>query len=250
MLATKFIPKPDFDFAEEILYSHTIERIIAKLEGDESAYSYSQVMMWLGADAFLKMGADVHPEEFEEMLNNWDEHFEQNRIQLVTTVTSVKMAYLGALTLTYEAMHRAATDLSKLLYGLDRYADALNSLTYALSQFEDLVDISVLQFLGDDSKRINQTLIDEAFDPLIQALKEDKSLKTAIQTSATQFETLGTQITSIGTALKAFSEALKAAHAPYMPETRLIPHLALFSLIIVIVSEFIRRKKTYKDVVN
>lgn len=242
LLATKFLPKPDFDFAAEKLYSHAIERIIAKLEGDESAYSYSQVTMWLGADAFLKMGADVQPGEFEEMLNNWDDYFEQNRTQLVTTVVSVKIAYLGALTLTYEAMQRAATDLFELLHGLDLYADALNSLSHALSQFEDLIDFSVLLFLGDESKRINQTLFDEAFDPLIQALKEGKSLDTVIQTSTTQFETLGAQITSIGTALKTFSEALKAAHAPYMPELRLVPHLALFSMIIVIVTEFVRRK--------
>ncbi|MFQ5819494.1 MAG: C39 family peptidase, partial [Candidatus Heimdallarchaeota archaeon] len=242
LLATKFIPKPDFNFNAEKLYSNTIERIIAKLEGDDSAYSYSQVMMFLGVDAFLKMGTDVYPVEFEEMLNNWDDHFEQNRTQLVTTVVSVKMAYLGALTLTYEAMQRAATDLSELLHGLDRYADALNSLNHALSQFEDLIDFSVLLFLGDESKRINQTIFDEAFDPLIQALKEGKSLDTAFQTSATQFETLGARITSIGNALKNFSETLKTAHAPYMPEMRLVPQLALFSMIIVIVTEFIRRK--------
>lgn len=242
LLATKFIPKPNFNFAAEKLYGHAIERIIAKLEGDESAYSYSQVMMFLGADAFVKMGTDVKPGEFEEILNNWDDHFEQNRTQLVTTVASVKMAYLGALTLTYEAMQRATTDLFELLYGLDLYADALSSLSHSLSKFENLVDFSVLQFLGDDSKRINQTLIDEAFDPLIQALKEGKSLDTAIQISATQFETLGTQITSIGTALKTFSEALKAAHAPYIPELSLIPQLALFSMIIIIVTEFVRHK--------
>ncbi|MFQ6125585.1 MAG: C39 family peptidase [Candidatus Heimdallarchaeota archaeon] len=242
LLATKFIPKPDFNFAAEKLYGHAIERIIAKLEGDESAYSYSQVMMWLGADAFLKMGTDVQPEEFEEILNNWDDYFEQNRTQLVTTVASVKMAYLGALTLTYEAMQRAATDLSALLYGLDPYVDALNSLDHALNQFDDLVDFAVLQFLGDDSKRMNQTLFDEAFDPLIQALKEGRSLDTALQTSATQFETLSTQITNIGSALKTFSETLKAAHTPYVPEPHLILQFVLFNIILVIVTKSVRRK--------
>ncbi|MFX0198605.1 MAG: C39 family peptidase [Candidatus Hodarchaeota archaeon] len=242
LLATKFFPKQDFDFAAENLYSHAIERIIAKLEGDESAYSYSKVMMYLGADAFLKMGADIQSEKFEEMLNNWDDYFKQNRTQLITTVASVKMAYLGALTLTYEAMQRAATDLSELLFGLDQYADALNSLSHSLSKFDDLVDFTVLQFLGDDSKRINQTHFDKAFDPLIQALKEGKALDTAIQTSATQFETLSVRITSIGNALKSFSEALKAAHAPYIPELPLVPQFALFSMIIVTITEFVRRK--------
>jgi len=241
LLAMKLHPRSEYQHSEELLRSQTIERIISKLEGDYRAYAYAPFTMWLGADAFVQMGNDLQPSEFEAMLTSWDVYF-GNRTQLVNTLPAIKSAYLGSLTLTYEAMKRAATDLFILLHDLSRYTPALNSLTNILSQFETLVDPAVLIYPTDESKR-TLTLFDNTFDLVVQTLNEGKSIEQAIQSATPQIEALSSQITSIGAILSDFTSELKEAQSvSTIFNPQLVLQLTLIGGGIIIGVVLIRRK--------
>ncbi len=241
LFAMKLHPRSDYPQSDEFLRSQTIERIISKLEGDYRAYAYAPFTMWLGADAFVQMGNDLQPSEFEAMLTSWDVYF-GDRTQLVNTLPAIKSAYLGSLSLTYEAMNRAATDLFTLLHGLSQYTPALNSLTKILSDFETLVDSAVLKYSNDESKR-TLTLFDNIFDLVVQALNEGKSIEQAIQTAIPHLEALSLQIANIGDSLTDFSSSLKAIHST---STKLniqsILQITLLGGVIVIMVVIVKRK--------
>lgn len=249
LTAYKFLPTQEPQLSVEALRSLTIERIIAKLEGDYHAYAYAPVPMWLGADAFVQMGEDLQPTEFEAMLTSWDTYF-GNRTQLVSTLTDIKSAYLGSLTLTHEAMKRAATDLFEVLHNLNSYSTALNFLTNTLDLFEALVDPAVLHYPADESKRTTTTLFDEAFNLMVQTLSEGQSIEQTVQTATSQLEALSSQITSMGATLIDFSSALKEAPStttsdPVVGEQlnlQVILPIALLGGIIVIVVGVVKRK--------
>jgi len=243
LIAAKFNTKDGFNLDPEIHRSQTLERIIAKLDGDYKAYAYSQVSMWLGAEAFIKMGEDLQADEFQVMLDSWDQYFGNNRTKLVSTLTDVKPQYIGTMTLVHETMNRAATDLAELLQGLSQYTDALDILDSTLTKFDGLLDFSTLQYPANATQRITSTLFDDAFDPVIQALSDEKSLDESVPIAAPQFEALSTQIKELGISLQTFSTALKDAQSissGFQLITSL--QLALLGGIIVVVVIVVWRK--------
>lgn len=163
-----------------------------------------------GYRAFAALGRDLAPENFLLLLKSWNTRFHENRTKLVDTLQGVKSSLVKALTLTKYSLSKGIEGLKEFS---ENYEKAVEELNRAVNGFKDISDNYRLLYPVKGKKSDNTTL-DLAFDTLSEELRENISIKSAVDSARPYLENLSQTFGDISSYLRGGSENLKRPEEP------------------------------------